>query len=640
MMRRVGHWAAVGLMYKLSKVTDSILKERLKARPKEQPLSLSDSEDQAKRTDLKLSLYLRTLGANENLKNILKNYEYVIPSSDADPTDPKVVLPHLQRKCLKSPSSLYDEETFIEFHHLFVAILLCYAKSLQELDKEYEKRKKGNDLLNLMIKKISDYQKGVERETKKDIQIQRRAPDSNTRNPMPTLKSFGTEAADDSEERKEIKMKGLEVLLDEELSKSLLPEAEMDSEERNKFLRELKSCLQRTSNTMPSSPAEAMRNAEEKKMLESYLDRKLSAVVPTIIREAIDPIREKAIAVLTSCRILHTILFSRAFQDHIKFLVSSQVSLIPSDGIQELDAYRTFSEKNRLPWQKSFSYKPFSEDRANDCDGVLDSDGSDAEDGIYDNDPEGDQVPFKILYDEEIVLAIQGWLKLFVQHLQAKNVLESFARDGSKGIPIEIKVYGISPPTKPLTMPDWSTLVEIIHSSLDGVPDEEREEIIEVFKAHFPSKNNNTSTAPSRHGLSGKGKRIFSVVGDIATGKAKTRDMYYNMHCEVVLAGLVAASKVSPGALTRYANEKVVEELKVGLGVSFSILQPRQLTTGIGSKGSSSFEALLPRLLGLFRYLAREERDVQGSRPPFHRLSCAAAHLDQPRHCSRVNQTI
>jgi hypothetical protein len=139
---------------------------------------------------------------------------------------------------------------------------------------------------------------------------------------------------------------------------------------------------------------------------------------------------------------------------------------------------------------------------------------------------------------------------------------------GSKGIPIEIKVYGVNSPEKPLTMPDWSTLVEIIHSSLDGISDEERQETIEVFKAHFPSENSNTSTALSRAGLSSKAKRIFSIVGDIATGKAKTRDMYYNMHCEVALAGLVAASKVSPGTLSKYANEILLEELKVGLGVS------------------------------------------------------------------------
>jgi hypothetical protein len=61
-------------------------------------------------------------------------------------------------------------------------------------------------------------------------------------------------------------------------------------------------------------------------------------------------------------------------------------------------------------------------------------------------------------------------------------------------------------------------------------------------------------------------------------------------------------------------------------------------------KGGGSFEALLSCLLGISRYLIQAKirgvEDVQYSRPPFHRLSCATARLDLPQCRSRANQKI
>ena len=65
------------------------------------------------------------------------------------------------------------------------------------------------------------------------------------------------------------------------------------------------------------------------------------------------------------------------------------------------------------------------------------------------------------------------------------------------------------------------------------------------------------------------------MVNGIVNGTAKKGAVYYNMHCEVALAGLVAASRISSGeALSRYADKKLVYDLKVRLGVP-SILQLR-----------------------------------------------------------------
>ena len=226
---------------------------------------------------------------------------------------------------------------------------------------------------------------------------------------------------------------------------------------------------------------------------------------------------------------------------------------IPSDTMQE--EYHSFSQDNEIPWQQT--RKTQSE--------VLQTpreSGGGGNPGYEDmtNNPEEDQDPFVISNTDEIIMAIQGWVKLFVQHLHAKSVLESFAKQGEKGIPIEIKVCGISPPEPPLPMPTWEALKDIIWSSLKDKTDEEKNSITNVFLGHIggdPSGRN----------------KIFHVFSDIINEKATPR-RYYNMHCEAALVGLVAASEVSKN-IASYGDEEMVTELCVGL-VHF--LQPRQLT--------------------------------------------------------------
>ena len=58
-------------------------------------------------------------------------------------------------------------------------------------------------------------------------------------------------------------------------------------------------------------------------------------------------------------------------------------------------------------------------------------------------------------------MAIQGWVMLFVQHLHAKSILESFARRRENEARIDFKIYGVRFPEKPLSLPTWEALEEI-----------------------------------------------------------------------------------------------------------------------------------------------------------------------------------
>lgn len=643
MERRIGHWAAVGLIQNLSRLADFMLSEQLSRLD----LASWTVEDQAlatKRHDFRLSLYIRVLEKSDNLERILKLHKYVIPSSsDAIPDHPKgdstntIVLPYLQRQCHKDPYNLYNKETAIEFHHLFVATLLYYATSLRELRKALKRNTELNNLVQKLLKLMTLSERNKSKTTSR---MQHKAQESDTYKTMPIFEPLGT--PEDSEERmKNLDFSaelGLPVFFNGELEQTLrsldreMPKAtekegkqkEMP-ERKSELLAMLKSHLDRL---LPSSQDEVILpdaaeegEQKEKKLkltkLKSYVDRLLetssSSKTPSsspasdvVIPNASNAAR----AVYFSCRILNAILVSGAFQRHIQLLVSWRLLTIPSDIDQ--DIYYEFSLEKDIPWQQyrktgAESDDPDSEDTANNCD----------------KDLEWDQDPFEIKPKEEIALAIQGWMKLFVQHLHAKSILEYFARHGGKEIPIEIKVYGVSPP-KSRPLPTWEELEETIRRSLQDKSTEEQHEMIKVFQSHFQTSDSNSDQRESKsdmammaltndentaataqtsgdHLSSGK-HSIFHVVSGIVAKTVKT-NRWYNIHCEVALASLVVASKSSlePG-ITDYANEELVVELGVGIP---SILQLRQLThivrpSEIESRGSGSFETLLSCLLGIF----------------------------------------
>ena len=328
-------------------------------------------------------------------------------------------------------------------------------------------------------------------------------------------------------------------------------------------------------------------------------------------------IEEAACGVLCSSRLLYAILVSGAFQHHIKFLVSHDLLRIPSAMYQR--QFRNFSELKDIPWQQSRGIVD-----------LVDSNGI-----ICESEEERDQDTFAVEESGDTggyhtAIAIQGWVKLFVQHLHAKRVLESFAnlKHGQGEIPINVKVYGISS-SKNSAMPTLEVLKEVIRSSLPNETTEEQDEKISVFQSYFGT-NDNMAITPTKS-LLGRND-IYNVISNIIKGGAdnERRPMYYNLHCEAALTSLVAASK-SPAAVevTPYASQEMLADLYVGLVPSIQD-NDSHLPTGIESKGGGSLEALLSCLLGLYRYLIQKiqqrwNKDVHNPRPPFHRLSCATA---------------
>ena len=149
--------------------------------------------------------------------------------------------------------------------------------------------------------------------------------------------------------------------------------------------------------------------------------------------------------VLRLTRLLNAIMVSGVFQRHITFLVQQNLLHMPSDQQQFL--FHRFAVKNAMPWVTQHklrdgsdrSGKPDSGDRTNDQDSEDTTNDQESEDAMNDQDP------FFIGTNhwEDISIAIQGWVKLFVQHFHAKRILESFAKSRGSEISIDIKVFGV-----------------------------------------------------------------------------------------------------------------------------------------------------------------------------------------------------
>lgn len=249
----------------------------------------------------------------------------------------------------------------------------------------------------------------------------------------------------------------------------------------------------------------------------------------------LEAIKLAACGVFYSSRLLYAIFVSGAFHRHIKFLVRSGLLRIPEDTNQWV--FKRFSDKKEIPWQQ---------DRRTQTGEFVSLQ--------VDLDSDGDQDTFAILDtgDGEITMAIQGWVKLFVQHLHAKKILEIFANRGQVETPIDVKVYGISS-SKNSALPTSEVLEKIIKSSLPNETTEKRDKMFSVFKSYFetrPQKKHNIFDV------------VYNIIGETKTNRSK----FYNVHCEAALASLVAASKARPSAtMAPFANEEMVSDLYVGL---------------------------------------------------------------------------
>src|ERR1700678_4338171 len=538
MERRIGHWASVGLMQQLH----AILPGQLSSSPID-----DQSSQNATRSDFRLSVYLRALGKADNLKKILACHQSFF---NLIGSNKKQLLPYLQLRSLADPHNLYNTDTFSEFHHLLVASLIYYAISLRKL-RIFHTVDMG---IGRLIKLIIDYEKKPAKELKKH-------------NANVAFEHFGI--VEESEERKEGNLETkdpefsvqLKSLIDKEVNAmSSLDDVDTGKTEEEKLLKKismLKSCLDGKLKKMPLSlddvtpeAAEEAKKGEgmEKNLelltkLKSYFDMKymmLSSLSATNRKD-------KLTAVFLSGRFLNALLVSGAFQRHIEILVNRRLLAFPNDGLQ--GTYRSFAGEKRIPWRQSRGGLPQT---------VV-------EIGNADLDPEEDQ-DF-IMPGGDVALAIQGWAKLFVKHHHAKSILETFLRREGHEIPIEIKVYGVSLPEKRLPLPTWETLKTVMRSSLQDKTAEDRDKMINVFKSYFEtSDDTNDNDIPCKN-------VIYNVIGNIITQKANTT-RYYNIHCEVALAGLVAASKF-PSEVARFVDKDLLDELNVGIP---SILQLRQLT--------------------------------------------------------------
>ena len=148
MERRIGHWAAVGLMHNLCTLSDIALS------------SLAIKDETVTKSDYKLSLYLRAMEKNDTLEEILRYHPYVIPSDAIVPdllkdnsTKTKMILPCLQRICHESPHKLYNKKNAIEFHYFLVAVMLCYARALRKLHVWHKSTEEENMLKNDKLRK-------------------------------------------------------------------------------------------------------------------------------------------------------------------------------------------------------------------------------------------------------------------------------------------------------------------------------------------------------------------------------------------------------------------------------------------------------------------------------------------------------
>jgi hypothetical protein len=496
MARRIGHWAAVGLIYNLWKLSDQdVFNAFLDKDPKDRPTN----------TDFKLSTYILFLDRTKFLKGLLSYHAYSIPPDsphlqNSDSTEANFVLPYLQKLSGDRSDNLYNKDTVVEFHHLLVAAMICYATGLRTLRQACSTEK---DMLDKKDKLKAEKVRGEKKASKAKLKAER------------------SKVAQHDSEGSDFQLTEADFLILPDCDSLTTPAAVEEKQEEK----------QRVEKRDQELPEDCTFTPE----LDTF---------PSSADEETVTVEDAVGGVLFAVRLLNAIVVSGAFQRHIRLLVDGALLKIPSD--KEQDMYEKFSVTKVMPWQQS---------RKTRSTGVLenlsesDGSGDPVSEGMEDN-LEMDQEPWESMTKEQDIMAVQGWIKNFVQHLHAKSVLESYARHVGNRYPIEIKTYGLCFPTRPLPMPTWETVKEIIRSSLFQESEDEKEKFISIFKGHFPSQ---------REG----GNNIFNLIGDIIEGKKGIRQ--YHVHCEVALASLVAALSGSLEKMECYADEGVVKVLQVGL---------------------------------------------------------------------------
>ena len=118
MEQRISHWAAVGLIYNIASIQDTVLSSLVKG--------IEESE-----SDRRLACELTSFAKiKDGWQTLSENPQ---PHHDAGP---RKLPPHnLLSACRTAPYILYNETTHLEFHHLLVASTVTFAYFLRHLNE-------------------------------------------------------------------------------------------------------------------------------------------------------------------------------------------------------------------------------------------------------------------------------------------------------------------------------------------------------------------------------------------------------------------------------------------------------------------------------------------------------------------------
>jgi hypothetical protein len=180
MGRRIHSWASQGFIYQLAEVTPTALRDHVQNYQSEKEAESSGKprvpdEFQRKRNITLYSL-LKSLKPSD-IKAILNQIRYTLPVSkqQASGNIDKLMAALEAMAEGTSETPVYNEDTCVEFHHLLIALLLGYGRSLDKLSKlekeESEAARRAREAREAREREARDAaskEAGKQKEVKKD----------------------------------------------------------------------------------------------------------------------------------------------------------------------------------------------------------------------------------------------------------------------------------------------------------------------------------------------------------------------------------------------------------------------------------------------------------------------------------------
>jgi hypothetical protein len=287
--------------------------------------------------------------------------------------------PNLLRKCRES-GPLYTEDTVTEFHNLLVTTLIAYAALLQNV--------------YMVTQRICNAKQAYSTEKKERLKEEKRA----CKNHCDARQKFhvGQKHTSSAEEREEIEEQWLE--------------RDWQYQEERKQYRETDQLHE-----------DARQHKEEQQY---------------------GQLRMELIHVSSVARLLTTILNSSALSSHLKFLEScSQLTskILETESAQFAMENRIYSVALPHRWSKAKNNGEGDSGKCKDSGkdkdlGEVEDEGEEEEEegegegeGNDIDDQEDEELPFKEQVEVEGLLpTILGWMKTFISHYVAKQILEHY----------------------------------------------------------------------------------------------------------------------------------------------------------------------------------------------------------------------